>query len=65
MGGGGGEGKWKCKKTYSLDGAFRGPIAHTGGPVLEVPITYQSYNELAEEFDNLISNKEIKHGALR
>ena len=42
----------------SLDGAHRSPIAHTCGPVLEVPTTYQSYNELAEEFANLISNKE-------
>ena len=42
----------------SLDGAHRSPIAHTCGPVLEVPTTYQSYNELAEEFAHLISNKE-------
>ena len=28
------------------------------GPVLEVPTTYQSFNELAEEFANLISNKD-------
>lgn len=42
----------------SLDGAHRSPIARTCGPVLEVPTTYQSYNELSEEFENLISNKE-------
>ena len=45
----------------SLDGAHRSPIAviaRTCGSVLEVPTTYQSYNELAEEFSNLISNKE-------
>ena len=42
----------------SLDGADRSPIARTCGPVLEVPTTYQSYNELSEEFENLISNKE-------
>ena len=42
----------------SLDGAHHSPIACTCGPVLEVPTTYQSYNELAEEFTNLISNKE-------
>ena len=42
----------------SLDRAHRSPIARTCGPVLEVPTTYQSYNELAEEFSNLISNKE-------
>ena len=39
----------------SLDGAHRSPIAPTCGPVLEVPTTYQSYNELAEI---------KKHGAL-
>lgn len=43
----------------SLDGSHRSPIAHTCGPVLEVPTTYQSYNELAEEFAPLISNKEV------
>ena len=42
----------------SLDGAHRSPVARTCGPVLEVPTTYQSYNELAEEFSHIISNKE-------
>lgn len=42
----------------SLDGKHRSPIARTCGPVLELPTTYQSYNELAEEFANLVSNKE-------
>ena len=42
----------------ALDGAHCSPIARTCGPVLEVPTTYQSYNELAEEFSNLTSNKE-------
>ena len=48
----------KTVSFNSLDGAHRSPIARTCGPVLEVPTTYQSYNELAEEFANLISNKE-------
>ena len=42
----------------SLDRAHRSSVARICGPVLEVPTTYQSYNELAEEFANLISNKE-------
>ena len=42
----------------SLDGVHRSPIARTCWPVLEVPTTYQSYNELSEEFENLIFNKE-------
>lgn len=45
--------------TFStLDGALRRPIAHTCGPTLEVPTAYQTYNELAEEFSNVINNKE-------
>ena len=31
-----------------LTGAFRRPIAHTCGPVLELPSTNEAYNELAE-----------------
>ena len=34
----------------SLDGLERRPIAHTCTPVLELPTTYKSYNELSEEF---------------
>ena len=52
-------------KSYKLcfpDGSevttFPETKARTCGPVLEVPTTYHSYNELSEEFENLISNKE-------
>lgn len=30
---------------YLVDGLARRPIAHTCGPLLAVPCTYQSYNE--------------------
>lgn len=43
---------------YVVDGLARRPIAHTCGPLLEVPCTYQSYNELAEEFTNIMREKE-------
>jgi len=41
-----------------LDGALRRPIARTCGPLIELPSTYQSYNELVEEFTSIISNRE-------
>ena len=41
----------------SMDGYARRPIAHTCGPLLELPRTYQSYSELAEEFTNLLRDK--------
>ena len=43
---------------YAVDGLARRPIAHTCGPLLEVPWTYQSYNELAEEFNSIMREKE-------
>lgn len=43
---------------YIVDGLARRPIAHTCGPLLEVPCTYQTYNELAEEFTNIMREKE-------
>ena len=43
---------------YLVDGLGRRPVAHTCGPLLEVPCTYQSYNELAEEFTNIMREKE-------
>ena len=46
------------KVTFSnLDGLSRRPVAHTCGPVLELPSTYQSYNELVEEFSFILSDK--------
>lgn len=44
--------------TFSLlDGAGRRPVIRTCGPILELPSTYQSYSELAEEFSSLINEK--------
>ena len=37
--------------------AGRRPIIRTSGPILELPSTYQSYSELAEEFSSLINEK--------
>ena len=42
----------------AIDGAGRAPIAHTCGPLLEMPSTYQSFNELSEEFSNVLKEKE-------
>ena len=33
-----------------VDGLARRPVAHTCGPGLELPTTYQSFPELREEF---------------
>ena len=38
-------------------GFARRPIAHTCAPLLELPSTYQCYNELAEEFSNILADK--------
>ena len=43
----------------SMDGLARRPIAHTCGPLLELPKTYRSYSELAEELTSLLR----EHGA--
>lgn len=46
------------KVTFSnLEVLTRRPVAHTCGPVLELPSTYQSYNELVEEFSCILSDK--------
>eukprot|EP00794_Sanderia_malayensis_P000832 gene832-124_t len=43
--------------TYtSLQGAAHRPIFHTCGPLLELPSTYDSYSDLAEEMNNLLLN---------
>lgn len=44
-----------------LEGKARRPIAHTCGPLLEIPSTFTSYNELSEEFSELLSNKDAWH----
>lgn len=38
----------------SLDGFNRRPIVHTCGPMIELPTTYDSYTDLAEEFNNIM-----------
>ena len=42
----------------TLDGSTRPPIVHTCGPTLELPSTYQCYNELAEVFMALRNAKD-------
>lgn len=45
----------KIEVGFSTDtGAARRPIAHTCGPLLIIPATYQSYNELSEEFSSVL-----------
>lgn len=44
-----------------LEGVARRPVAHTCGPLLEIPSTYQSYSELSEEFCELLHQKEAWH----
>ena len=41
----------------SMDGYLQRPIVHTCGPLLELPRTYRSYSELAEEFTSLLQEK--------
>ena len=44
----------KIEVTFSnLKGAQRRVIAHTCGPMIEVPATYESYCEFKEEFLNI------------
>ena len=38
----------------SMDGLARRPIAHTCGPLLELPKTYRSCSKLAEELTSLL-----------
>lgn len=40
----------------SLEGLARRPVAHTCGPVLELPSTYSSYPELRSELESILSN---------
>ncbi|CAB3991128.1 Werner syndrome ATP-dependent helicase-like 1 [Paramuricea clavata] len=41
----------------AAQGFARRPIAHTCAPLLELPSTYQCYNDLAEEFSNILADK--------
>ena len=38
----------------TTSGELRTPTAHTCGPLLVIPSTYQTYNELSEEFTNIL-----------
>ena len=42
----------------TLEGKSRRAIVHTCGPSLELPSTYQCYNELAEGFTALLNAKD-------
>ena len=45
------------KVTFTgLDGLARRPIAHTCGPVLELPCTYISYPDFRKEMESILSN---------
>ena len=47
----------KLKVSFTQSNGFaRRPIAHTCGPMLEVPSTYQCYNELCEEFSSILQD---------
>ena len=38
-----------------VDGIFKTPVAHTCGPVLELPCTYQDFCELRNVFNNILA----------
>jgi hypothetical protein len=42
----------------SLSGLQRRPISHTCGPTLEVPTTYESYADVASEFNNILKDEQ-------
>ena len=41
-----------------LDGIYKRPVAHTCGPVLQVPSTYQDFCELREGFNNILGKSD-------
>ena len=48
----------KIEVTFTkLEGFGRRPVAHTCGPLLELPSTYLSYPELRNEFDSILANE--------
>ena len=48
----------KLKVSFNeLTGFARRPVAHTCAPMLELPSTYQCYNELVEEFSAILREK--------
>ena len=40
-----------------MEGAARRPLVNTCAPALELPCTYQSFNELSEEFSSLLRER--------
>ena len=41
-----------------VEGIYKTPVAHTCGPVLELPSTYQDFCELREVFNNILSKSD-------
>ena len=41
-----------------VEGIYKTPVAHTCGPVLELPSTYQDFCELREIFNNILSKSD-------
>ncbi|CAB4016240.1 Werner syndrome ATP-dependent helicase-like 1 [Paramuricea clavata] len=41
----------------AAQGFARRPIAYTCAPLSELPSTYQCYNDLAEQFSNILADK--------
>lgn len=45
----------KLEVTFTkFEGAACRPIAHTCGPFLELPSTYSNFDELREQFNNIL-----------
>ena len=44
-------------RFVNLRGAGRRPIAHTCGPNLELPTTYNAYREFRAEWDAVLSSE--------
>lgn len=42
----------------NLSGIARRPVVHTCGPLLELPTTYESYTDMAEEFANIMREEQ-------
>lgn len=48
----------EIKVTFNgLSGLTRRPITHTCSSTLELPVSYATYLEFAEEFDSILTNE--------
>ena len=47
-----------------LEGLARRPIAHTCGPIFELPSTYETFPELREEFNNILEKSKWQNDIL-